>query len=364
MSSNQKGTDGATDLGPSVANQIIDSLPSGVLAVNEGGMIVWSNPAACSHLQVSKEALAVGRPLKDLAIAAPFAEILREVEGSGAAVSRREIFVSYEDGSQTEIGLSAAPLEGVKAFNGVIFLFTDMTERRSLERTAELNRQLAELGELTAGVVHELRTPVTVISGMAELLIRRLGDSERDCATAQTIIDECGGLEKLISQFLGFTRPFEIDASRCAPEELLNRAYKLCTHKAIAKKVRLERENVDHLPPIFADGGRMIQVLVNLINNAVDAVDEGTGTVTLRAELDKGQVVFDVSDNGPGIHLSPGQDLFKPFFTMKEGGTGLGLSIVSRIVHGHGGTTTFRNVADGGASFRVSLPCADESGAG
>lgn len=337
-----------------VARQIIDSLTSGVLAVDATGHILTSNPAAENHLRSGS--LQPGTALAAIPAAQPLADIFAEVQATGVPVSRREVIIASGDGQEIEIGLSANLLDGPDAFNGVIFLFTDMTERRSLERAAELNRQLAALGELTAGVVHELRTPVMVISGMAELLTRRLAQDNANVETARLIHTECGTLDKLISQFLGFARPFDLQAGKCAVEEIAERAVKLCAIKASEKNVPIQLAIATGLPPVVADSGKLVQVLVNLVNNALDAVAPDTGEVTVEAQREGDVIRFDVVDNGPGLSLQPDDDVFKPFFTMKEGGTGLGLSIVSRIVHAHHGKITAHNRPEGGAQFQVRIP--------
>jgi len=343
-----------------VAGQIVESLSSGVIAVNPDGAVIASNAAATTYLRLRPGDLGPGVRLHDLNVAQPFVAVFEEVKATGRPVNRRELFISHPDGTKTEVGLGASLLKGPASFNGVIFLFTDMTERRQLERAAELNRQLATLGELTAGVVHELRTPVMVISGMTELIKRRTmpdGDTSRNI---ELIMQECRNIEGLISQFLGFARPFELKEGWCSPEEVAQRAVKLSNVKAHQKNVRLVRDIAGDLPAFWADSGKMVQVLVNLLNNAVEVVEEQSGKVTLRGSTDGDDLVFVVSDNGPGLKLAPGEDLFEPFVTKKEGGTGLGLSIVSRIVHAHHGSIACDDGDEGGAVFTVRIPVRKE----
>lgn len=342
-----------------VGEQILASLPSGVLAAGADGRVLTLNPAAREFLRLAPEAGMPGEPLAAIGNAKPFAEIFDEIRETGAAVLRRSVFLAYDDLSRREIGLNASLLDGPAAFNGVIFLFTDMTERRQLERAAHLNRQLADLGELTAGVVHELRTPVMVVSGMSELILRQAEPGTSVHNNATVILRECRNLDGLIGQFLGFARPFDISAARCSPDELARRAVKLCTLKANHKSVKIVPKIDDDLPVIHADGGKIVQVLVNLVNNAIDAVEEGKGVINVFARTeDDGQVAFAVVDNGPGLQLGDEEDVFKPFVTKKEGGTGLGLSIVSRIVHAHKGTVAYSTDRRGGACFTVVLPAA------
>ncbi len=336
-------------------HQIVDSLTSGVIAVDKDGVVVTANPAACAHLNLAEDALAPGKKLQDNKLTKPLEDVFREVAANKQAVSRREIVVRLDDGTTKEIGLGASLIEGPEDFNGVIFLFTDMTERRSFEREAELNRQLASLGELTAGVVHELRSPVSVISGMSELLLRKLDPTDDRRKTVDTIIREASGLERLISQFLGFARPFELELTHCFPEDIAHRSLQQSQPRALDKSVDLEYKCEPDLPELRADVDHAARALTNLLNNAVDAVPAG-GHVSLAVRRQDAEILFGVTDNGPGIHLEPGEDIFTPFFTKKEDGTGLGLPIVHRIVSAHHGAVKFKNLKGGGTYFEIRLP--------
>ncbi len=334
--------------------EIIQSLASGVIAVDRAGAIIALNPAASEFLGVDANAMRAGSNLRDIPHAEPLATLLAEIMRSGQTISRNEITLSCPGGIVKQIGLSASLHRGQGAFDGVVVLFTDMTERLRLERSAELNRQLAALGELTAGVVHELRNPVSVISGLAELLIRKLeaGDTRREAA--ETILRETREIERSISQFLGFARPFELQVGSCTPADIIDRTVQLCRRRAENNRVSIENQSGTHMRPLRADLYRFAQALSNIVNNAIDAAPKG-GRVVLDTYEEGEMTVFEISDNGPGIHLRPGEDLFAPFFTTKEGGTGLGLTIAHRIVTAHGGSVSYSNRPDGGACFVVRL---------
>ncbi|MBI4560341.1 MAG: PAS domain-containing protein [Candidatus Hydrogenedentes bacterium] len=338
-----------------LSSQIINSLTSGVLAVDAQGIILISNRAAGEHLEIGETHLTPGARLETLRQCAPLLEVFREAVNTHNPVSRREVTLSLEDGRKKEIGLSVSLLEGPQTFNGVIFLFTDMTERRSLERAAEINRQLAALGALTAGVVHELRSPVSVISGMAELLLRRFDRDDDRRGSAETIFQEASNLKRTISQFLGFARPFELERVSCRPDEIAERAVQLCRARLQKKAITLQSRYAAELPPLRADPGRVAQALANIIDNAIDSSPPNR-PIRLEVGVQDDWVVFTIADHGPGIHLQPGEDIFAPFFTQKEGGTGLGLPIVHRIVTAHQGNVSYHNRKQGGAQFEVRLP--------
>lgn len=335
--------------------QIIEGLTSGIIGVDADGVIVAANTAAGKFLNVDADNSLIGGKLIELRAAAPIAEVMVEVLATGRAISRRVVQLEIGNGSVREIGLSASPLGGSDSPTGVALLFTDMTERRELERIEKLNNQLITLGELTAGVVHELRNPVSVISGMAELLMRGMDENAQGYTAAKTILNEAAQIEESIAQFLGMAKPFNMTPGKCSPDEAALRAIQLCQRNSSEKGVEVVYSPQESLPVLYADAERISQALGNLLTNAIDAVDRG-GRVTLTVREDTQQIVFEVSDNGPGIDLAPGEDVFKPFFTTKEGGTGLGLPIVKRIVSAHGGAVTYENTEDGGARFILRIP--------
>ncbi|MBI2433244.1 MAG: PAS domain-containing protein [Candidatus Hydrogenedentes bacterium] len=337
--------------------QIVASLTSGVVAVDHEGAIITANPAACAHLHLSPEVLRPGARFFELDELRQFRGILQEMQVTQQPVSRRELTVSTPEGAKV-IGMTASLLQGPHAFNGVIFLFIDLTEIRQLRHAAELNRQLAQIGELTAGVVHELRNPLSVISGMAELLMRKLGEGNEHQQKAKVIFEEAAQLEKLISQFLSFARPFDVKPVRCAVEEIVDRAVQLCERLTEERRATLRVHYVAPPPPLEADASKLALALSNILRNAIEIVEPGRGEITLLVVPRDGGLGFRIEDNGPGIQLTEGEELFTAFLSKKEGGTGLGLAIVHRVVTAHGGTVTYGNRDGGGAWFEVRMPAA------
>ena len=335
--------------------QIIDSLASGVVAVDAQGRIVTSNPAARLFLGCGEDGLPEGGLLSEESAAAPLTALFEEVACTRTPVTRRELALRASGQADREIGVSATLRIGESAFNGVIFLFADLTERRRLERAAQLNRQLAQLGELTAGIVHELRNPVSIISGMAELLIRKSGDDPDRRAPAEAILREASNLERSIGQFLGLARPFDIATSACHPCDVARRALQFCQRRAHHKGVELCFECEPRLPETQLDAERMAQAVANIVVNAVDAVPVG-GHVHLSVFAEGAEIVFEISDDGPGIDPAVGEDIYKPFFTQKEAGTGLGLTIAYRTIMAHEGLIHHTNRPEGGAVFQVRVP--------
>jgi len=240
-------------------------------------------------------------------------------------------------------------------------MFTDLTETKRLEREAELNRQMASLGELTAGVVHELRNPLGAISGMAELLARNTSLDESNTQTLNSIVEEIAQLDRTITHFLAFGKPFAVQHEQVALSDIIERALRLAERRIHSKRVTVTVNVNDDVPPLRADSTKLVQAIVNLLVNSVEAVpQEGKIHVDVCDSHPSGeQVSISVSDNGPGVPVEEREKILRPFYSQKESGTGLGVSIVHRIVTAHGGSLEVGDSDMGGARFTLRLPRPD-----
>ena len=243
---------------------------------------------------------------------------------------------------------------------------------RQLERVqADVRRseRLAALGQLSAGLAHEIRNPLAVIKGSAETLDKKLASAEplvRELAGY--ISSEVNRLNALVSRFLDFARPSEPELR---PEEvppMIDRALKAAHERWPEIHVEVEREYAENLPPVLVDPSMCEQVFANLALNAYEAMGQQGGKLKVSAKAASGRpgeeetrpgVMVEFQDTGPGIPAQLREQIFNPFFTTKRTGVGLGLSIVSKIVDDHGGWIDVTNSADRGACFRLFLPAAE-----
>lgn len=343
----------SSDLSAKFHEQLVQSLTSGVIAVDATGTIIMANAAAAKHLGIAENQLAPGYRYQDAPLPRPFADILTQAIRDQQPLSRHEIVLNQIEAPSKEIGLSVSPIQGPNGFQGVVVLFVDMTERRTLERSAELNSQLAQVGELAAGVVHEVRNPLSVIVGTVELLQRKIKD-EAQQQQLRTILTEARNIESGINDFLGFAKPFDLVLAPCRAEDIMQRAYQLCQAHAEKKKVKLVVEVGPAIPELRADAPKLAQALANIVSNGIDAA--GGGTVKMSATHAQHELCFEIFDTGPGISIPPGKSIFAPFFTQKAGGTGLGLAICHRIVTAHGGSISYICPPEGGTRFHVRIP--------
>jgi signal transduction histidine kinase len=244
---------------------------------------------------------------------------------------------------------------------------------RKLEQAQEEARRserLAALGQMSAGLAHEIRNPLGVIKGSAEMLHQKLGESNPLASElAGYISTETNRLSALVTRFLDFARPLHAELTPLQITEVLERALHAVslTRKEDDAAVRVERRYQANLPPVPLDESLSEQAFVNLIQNAYDAMGDNGGTLRVAAEQansgNRKGIEVRIEDTGPGIPASLREQIFNPFVTTKKTGVGLGLSIVSRIVDGHHGTIRVED-GDGnnhrGAGFVVFFPARTE----
>ncbi|HLI63642.1 MAG TPA: ATP-binding protein, partial [Terriglobales bacterium] len=224
----------------------------------------------------------------------------------------------------------------------------------SIEQLRRADR-LSALGELSAGLAHEIRNPLGALEGAVEILQRPELPAETRQEFAQMAGKEVGRLKTLLTNFLDFARPQPPRRALIEPASLLQSVARLAAETARMANVQVSTENRG-AEPIAVDAEQIKQVLLNLVLNAVQAMPNG-GRVVLRARQEDRAVLLEVSDQGGGIPPENLERIFDPFFTTRANGTGLGLSIAHQIVHGHGGDIVVRNNPDCGATFTLILPC-------
>lgn len=233
-------------------------------------------------------------------------------------------------------------------------------ELRQMQESLLRAERLAAIGQLAAGVSHEIDNPVGIILGLAELMLEDTPSSDPRHEDLRVIIEECKRCRRITGGLLGFARSSvgefgEVDLLRLVTATVDSlRPQKLFKHLQIDVLA-------EPLPPIRADADQIRQVLINLCLNAAQAL-AGSGRLTIGLALQDKSVAIEVTDNGPGIPPAALERVFEPFFSTKGRGegTGLGLSICRRLIEDHGGALTVANVPGGGASFRIVLPLRPE----
>ncbi|HKD81005.1 MAG TPA: ATP-binding protein [Candidatus Angelobacter sp.] len=233
------------------------------------------------------------------------------------------------------------------------------------QEEARRAERLAALGQLSAGLAHEIRNPLGVIKGSAEILTQKLkGADPLAQELSGYIYTEVNRVSALVGRFLDFARPSQLDLAPIDVEPLVERCLKIVSEQEACEGVKFRREFAPGLPQIMLDQDLCEQVFVNLLMNACEAMSGPSGEVNVRVQPapEAAGVMVEIEDNGPGVPLELKEQIFNPFVTTKKSGVGLGLAIVSKIVDAHGGSVKLISPAHQGACFRVTFPVPVEAG--
>jgi len=342
------------------SESIVENAPLGVLGVSMDGKVVLAN----SFLTDRFGPVRLGAPLAE-AFTGPGAEWaatlqpLLEDDGTAITESRRaQALRALANGSQ-QFHVRVVPVRdhelGVRTFA----LVEDQSELRSLENQLVRAEKLITVGVLSAGIAHEIGSPLAVIRGRAEQVLRAVGAGPR-AAELRVIIKHIDNISSTIRQVLDFSRRQAIERQPVALEAIVERARSLLEWKSEAKHMVIEVAIEEDLPPLAADPDQLQQVFVNLLLNACDASREGD-RVLVRARVTRERLVqIEVEDRGCGIAPEHMNTVFDPFFTTKKRGegTGLGLPIAASIVRNHGGQINLSSTPGKGTIATVLWPVA------
>ncbi len=342
----QKAEDRALEI-EGYNENILQSVPSGVMSFDEDLKIMKVNQAAEKILEVKEETV-IGKQHTEI-LNKPITDLLNDKK----FIERGEIIYITPSGKRIWLGLTLSPLRNQSGKTiGQILVFTDLTHLKAVESQMELRARLSSLGELSAGIAHELRNPMGVIAGYTKLLLKKADKSLQP--TVEAISKEITGMDRIISDFLSFAKPAELTIADIDLKAMIGNCVIAIRGEKNDITVRLD---IDGRPIIKGDEVYLRQAFTNIIQNAVEAMPQG-GTITIKAlPSSDPEGGFDViiSDTGHGISEDIIDKIFLPFFTTKERGTGLGLAIVHKIVISHGGTISVDS-SEKGTTFRIRLP--------
>ncbi len=238
---------------------------------------------------------------------------------------------------------------------GWLLTIEDLTERVNLRQQMARMDRLASLGRMSAGIAHEVRNPLTGVSLLLDELHDRLLGQEKDQQLIRRALGEIERLESLVNEMLHFSSPPTPKLAYGRIEKVVQDSLFLIRKQCQRQKVKLIEQFDDHLPEIMLDADRLKQVLLNLLNNALEAMPDG-GELKIEVGTVKDEILIRVSDTGVGIPAEKLPLIFEPFFTSKGQGTGLGLAISYNIISDRGGEIQIESKLGVGTTVLVSLP--------
>jgi signal transduction histidine kinase/DNA-binding response OmpR family regulator len=335
---------------------ILENINNGVLKTDRSGEIVFMNGRA-------REILRGRKPGK-----LRFDELFANPYGKGSLF---EYLLSDEDRNHSLDGVMSIPGGGTvpvrlnstlvesDEYNGksLVVVFEDLTTQKAMEEELRRADRLRSLGELSAGVAHEIRNPLTGIATTAQVLREQLDDDGEKIKYINVILEEIRRLDGIITSLLQFARPLTPRPSELSMNGVIDEAVMLVSDKAEEAGVEISVETALEDDGCFLDRDQIKQVVLNLVMNAIEACDGGGGVrVRLGVAEDPASIVMLFEDDGCGISGDASDKIYNPFYTTRSDGTGLGLSITRKIIENHGGSITHEGRTDRGTTFRVRLP--------
>jgi PAS domain S-box-containing protein len=329
-----------------------DSVVTPIVIVDAAGQLTRVNHAATELTKRGFQHL-VGSAIGSLAETEPWttaAAVVRRILDSRLRAAVEEA----RDTSGRTWNISAVPLGGTGQ-PSVILVLSDISGIVDLQESLRVSERMSAMGQLVAGVAHEVRNPLFGISAALDAFEAEFGRTPDVAEYVERLRSDADRLRRLMNDLLEFGRPAALRVERQPFGPVIERSIRVCDAETRAKNVTVTLTAAADLRDIPIDHDRMLQVLKNVIENATSFTATGS-EVTIDVRTDGGFLVCSIADQGPGFRAEDIPHVFEPFFTRRRGGTGLGLAIVQRIVGDHGGTVSVRNREQGGAIVELRLP--------
>jgi two-component system sensor histidine kinase PilS (NtrC family) len=342
------------------SRHVVDSLTSGLATTDMSGTVVTYNRAG-EAITATPAVEAIGRSATAVLQLPVALDHLFGPPERRPKHTRVEYGYTKRDGRQIELGLSAAPLMTPRGETGFILTFQDVTESRKMEREARVQQRLAAVGEMAAGIAHEIRNPLASMSGSIQILRQELPLTDEQGQLMDIVIRESERLNETIRSFLAYAKPQRQAMRHMDVRQVLTDTARLLQNSSERADGHRIAVDVPHDAVQFqADEGQIRQIVWNLATNGLRAMPGG-GTLTLAVTPpteEAPHVVISVADEGVGIAAEELDGIFQPFRGGFDRGSGLGLSIVHRIVTDYSGEVRVSSTKDAGTTVQVKFPVA------
>jgi two-component system sensor histidine kinase HydH len=336
------------------ADEVVTSLPVGLIATGRDGKIAFFNEAA-ERITGVRLSDARGRDPNEVLPAHWCA--LRDWLDQGRTILEEEMECTFGDNKPVPLSVSASKIVNEEGdFVGNILILRDLGEVRSLQEEIRRKEKLAAVGSLAAGIAHEIRNPLSSIKGVATYFGDRFAETVEDKELAGVMVREVDRLNRVISELLEFARPSELKLKQTNINELLEHSVRLIQQDAKANNIEVDLSAGDDLPLVLLDPDRFSQALLNLYLNGIQAMDGGGMLSVKSMHGEDGNIKVEIADTGKGIGPDDVSKVFDPYFTTKSKGTGLGLAIVHKIVEAHNGEIKIRSTPGKGTVFTLLIP--------
>lgn len=348
----------------SLRDLILSSMNSGLITTSNDDTIIYANKAAEKILGFSSQEM-YNKRLRAFFTDGHSGSLKGALDKAMTAAEpgqtgKPELQARTADGRRIPIGFNLSPVtNGSGEAVGKVMVFSDLTEVKELEKRLRVIEKFRTAGELAAGIAHEIRNPLTSITGSVEMLAESPGLSENNRGLLSIVLKESGRLNRIIEDFLAYAKKGSLDMKKENLCEIVKDSMEMLDRgRKLPCNVRVNLVSPPRPAVVSADKGLMAQVFLNLLSNALDAVD-GCGTISIRIDPDTADSDFcsvTITDTGPGIPQEQLNKLFDPFYTTKKNGVGIGLCIAEKVVREHSGRMDIISEEGKGTSVTVVIP--------
>lgn len=338
-------------------DNVVQSMPAGLISIDTERSIVTANSAALEIFALNETDMR-GKTLQQLmgADECSLAPLLR----AGKEFIDQQIDCLRQDGETVPLKVSASHLRDREgSLRGMVLILRDQREIKAMEEALERSRRHAALGQMAAGVAHEIRNPLGTLRGFAQYFSRNTEQDAQAKEYAGLMIGEVDRLNRTVSSLLQFSRPREPELTEIDFSSIAQKCLTFVQTEADSKQVELKLELPETALQLDADPDLLQQVLLNLLQNSLAATD-AKGTIVLGGKETDGRIHLWVQDTGKGLSSEEQAKMFDPFYTTRKDGTGLGLALVQQIVEQHHGWIEVNSELDQGTSITIILPRAKE----
>ncbi|RMI02423.1 MAG: PAS domain-containing protein [Calditrichaeota bacterium] len=353
---------------------VIQNINAGLLTIDPSGTITFANRCAARLLGCEVEDLLnrnIGQFFTSPEAATKF---LKLCSLPGRKLEDWETDFCCRHGQTMRVALNASPFQDqVNEVQGIVVIFRDLTEVYHLRDRMERMERLALIGELAAGIAHEIRNPLGGIKAATQVIEEHLDPGDVKSQLLQRIIEEVDKANRLLTEFFKFARPTRPKPAFHSLAELVDDVYLLLAPRMKKAEINYQQAMEEEVPRVYVDKTQIEQVILNLFLNAIEAMGsggvlrvsithkqvrlfDGTASASSAPEGDLSYVVMEISDTGPGIPPQHLEKIFNPFYTTKPEGLGLGLSICSRLVAENRGKLDVSSKVGEGTTFMLALP--------
>lgn len=333
--------------------------PDPVLSLSLNGAIVNANPAFHEVFGYRHNEL-VGRSFEPFILPEHLPFWLNHFQDTlKGATPNFEITFLRSDGEGVELSVKNFPIFVNKQIAGVYTIAQDISERKRAEEMLLRSEKLSVVGQMAAGVAHEIRNPLTSLKGFVQLMQTKVAGFD---TYFNIMLEELERINFIVSEFLVIAKPQSVQFQPKDVASILNSTIVLLGSQALIHNVDLTTESEEGLPPILCDENQIKQVFINILNNSIDAMPEG-GQIHIECRRQgEAHVVVRFTDQGCGIPEERIPRLGEPFYTTKEKGTGLGLMVTFKIIENHGGRMSISSEVNVGTTVEVTMPVMQPKG--